>query len=410
MSIKLRENKRSVLLLINFFNDVDHSAPLILELLEREFFVHIICLTRFDISADLRIQHFRSWPNFTLHPLHLLPRSNARSNKTSAGLGLGRKIIRELLFNKIWGILFLSFYRINAVIFTWGRPRSKGLQRRVFLAADLLSLPTLCIPHGQNIYINYDVNKDIKEYYRENGQWPNFEDRNEFTKYVVQTNRHRRQHIDWGMHPGNVFAWGSLRFDPEWISYNFRLYQKSGRLYQDNLGYPTRIVFFLPHWRYNVDSGAVLQLLTFLLDQLEDSFVIIKGHTRGDCISDEDIKTLSMNGNVAINSPVESTPLIEWANVVINFGSSIALEAIVKQKTVIFPYYLHSNQTIFDNCTAVMACESDEAVLNAINQPRSPHEDIESRVIVENEVFNNDQTHPNIAHHYADHLERAIDS
>ena len=66
-----------------------------------------------------------------------------------------------------------------------------------FCEARYLSVPIICLPHGFNIYKNYDVNVSIrnKKFSEEIGQ---FFYRNSFDRYIVQTKRHRKGCIEWG--------------------------------------------------------------------------------------------------------------------------------------------------------------------------------------------------------------------
>ncbi len=357
--------KAKFLFLINYYNDVDHTAPLILEFLELGHNVSVICLTQFNLEKDIRIRDFSKFKNFSIHQLKFLPRNKGLSNKNTGNIRLFGKIWREIFFNVIWAILFIKRLGFDAIIFTWGRPMAKGLQRRVFQAATYLGLPTICIPHGQNIYINYDVNTDIHDIHRLSGRWPDFSDRNQFTVYIVQTERHRQQHIDWGMNPEKVSAWGSLRFYPNWVHKNLSYYTQESFPAVRKTSNSLSIVFFLPHWRYNVDAAKTLNLLKAILAR-SGGYLIIKGHTRGDEIDQYMRPQLNSYDNVEINSVFESTPLIEWADVVVNFGSSIALEAVVRNKTIIYPSYLHSNQTIFDGQNCVKECKSINEVIDTL--------------------------------------------
>jgi hypothetical protein len=358
--------KAKLLFLINYYNDVDHTAPLILEFLERGHHVSVTCLTQFNLRKDVRIRDFTKYKNFSIHPLKYLPRNKGISNKNPGNIKLFGKIWREIFFNVIWAAMFLKRWGFEAIIFTWGRPMAKGLQRRIFQAATHLGLPTICIPHGQNIYINYDVNTEIYDIHRLSGHWPDFSDRNHFTKYIVQTQRHRQQHIDWGMDPEKVSAWGSLRFDPSWVNKNIGYYTQGLFPMISNKTNSFRIVFFLPHWRYNVDASKTLKLIKAILSR-SDGYLIIKGHTRGDQIDQDMQLQFNSYDNVEINSMCESTPLIDWADVVVNFGSSIALEAIVRNKRIIYPSYLHSNQTIFDGQGCVEECKSINEVIDTLD-------------------------------------------
>ena len=362
--------KRSFLFLINYYNDVDHTTPLVRELLCHGHSVSIICLTAYNLESDIRISHLRSYDNFRVHRLHLLPRNKGVSNQNTGSITFFKKIYREILFNKMTAMLFLAVHRIDKIIVTWSRPRAKGLQRRIFQGALFLRVPTICIPHGQNIYLNYDVNNYLREQYSHNGKWPDFSARNEFSYYVVQTERHRKQHIDWGMLPSKVVTLGSLRFDPKWIATNIGLYPKQTIL--DDLGKADhlKILFFLPHWRYNVDTSLTFELMNAIAS-IPRTLLVIKGHTRGDAVDEERSNQLSTKSNVVVNCELESPQLSQWADIVINFGSSIAIESIFLGKHVIYTPFLHTNTTIFDKSGAVHSADGIGHVVNIIQNIQS---------------------------------------
>jgi len=404
-----KQHGLTALFVLNLYNDIDHTAPLILELLQNGWSVQVICLTRFDIFSDLRIRQFQTFSQFKIHKLRLLPRSAASSNKTTTGLTTGRKIFRELLFNVFWAAAYLRVFKIDFLICTWGRPRAKGLQRRLFQAAKTLDIPAVCLPHGQNIYINYDVNTDISAHFKETGSWPDFSDRNEFSKYAVQTIRHQEQLIAWGMNKTQVVVWGSLRFDPNWIKRNSLFYRDASKRYETSSKYSKRIVFFLPHWRYNVMEQEVLELLIQILETFSDCFMVIKGHTRGDKVSDRDYARLRQFPNVDINCDCESTVLIEWSDIVINFGSSIAIEAIVKNKLTIYPSYLHTNKTIFDDSPVVIECLSRDEVLTAVAKNfsvTSTEDPLKLSQFLSEQVYGGEASGFEVATRYRNELER----
>jgi len=384
------------LFLINYYNDVDHTASLITEMLDNGHAVSLLCLTQYSIQNDIRIRKLLESKRFRIHKFFLLPRNAGASNQNTGAVSFHKKVFREVVFNLLFATLFLNRCCIDVVIFTWGRPRAKGFQRQLFKAAKLLSIPTVCIPHGQNIYINYDVNKQLRKQYNELGRWPDFSERNEFSAYVVQSERHRQQHIDWGMAPDKICSWGSLRFDPLWISVNSELYAPCEPHVSSDADRMLSIVFFLPHWRYNVDESLSAELIKLVLDQVQCQF-IVKGHTRGDRLTKDMLKILESYDNIDLDSQKESTPLIDWSDVVINFGSSIAIEAIVKRKYVIYPSYLHSNETIFDDKCCVFNCKNPNDIvskLNSLAYKENWHstEYEQSRTsILDSEVFNQER-------------------
>lgn len=399
--------RQGVLYFLSFYNDVDHAGPVINSQLKDGVPVHVICNSQFDIRNDVRFRYFTRFSNFHYHPLRALPRTLGTANETRVPLKLWQKISREILFNRWWAVLFLAFHRIRCVVFTWGRPKAKGIQRRVFEACEFSKVRAVCVPHGQNIYKNYDVNSMLRKQFEETGRWPNFSDRDDFDRYIVQTERHLLQHRAWGMGPDKLVAAGSPRFLPTWISFNRSLIQDSNKSIVSN-PCETCIVFFLPHWRYNVDYDATISLI-LRLAAIEDVEILVKGHTRGDAVEESTISKVRENLKLHWNSPEESPILIDRADVVINFGSSIAIEAIATATPVIYPRYLHSNETIFDDRNIACVAESDDQVIEFIERQkkgllRTPSSYAVQRFL-NTEVFNNMQFDEHVIRFYRDEIE-----
>lgn len=354
---------KSILFIVNYFNDIDHNAPLIEELLNQNHKVILLCLTRYPLFNDPRIRYLNKFKNFHVLRLRALPRTGGLSNEKTGKLNVFEKVFRELIFSRIFALLILLNHDISHCIFTWGRPRAKGFQRQLFLAAKSRGIPNICLPHGQNIYINYDVNTYLRDRYLSGLPWPDFSSRNEFDAYVVQTQRHREMHLAWGMKPSRVHSLGSLRFSESWVQQNSSLYPAISLF--PNEEPLTKIVFFLPHWRYNVDEEKTINLIATIVHS-KDVVVAIKGHTRGDSVDKRHYEYLDKHDNLILSAKHDSTPLIRWADIVINFGSSIAIEAIACQKFVINPAYLHSNSTVFDQTDVALNATSKDEVVKLI--------------------------------------------
>ena len=123
---------KKILFLVNYYNDIDHTAPLMIEFLKRGHSVSVICLTQYSIGKDVRIRKLSSFHRFHIHPFTLLPRNSGKSNRETGEINLFRKLFREASFNYLFATSFLRLHRYNCVIFTWGRPRAKGFQRQIF--------------------------------------------------------------------------------------------------------------------------------------------------------------------------------------------------------------------------------------------------------------------------------------
>ena len=67
-----------------------------------------------------------------------------------------------------------------------------------------------------------------------------------------------------------------------------------------------------------------------------------------------------------VNSSIDSPSLVNWADVVINVASSIAIEALIQKRPIIYPFYLHRNKTIFDTPELVNLASGCEEVLSLL--------------------------------------------
>jgi hypothetical protein len=68
---------------------------------------------------------------------------------------------------------------------------------------------------------------------------------------------------------------------------------------------------------------------------------------------------LSSGINTEVVANVPSVSLIEWSDAIINFGSSIGMEAFLQNKPHLNPSYLHTNSTVFDETVAGYHPESN---------------------------------------------------
>ena len=124
-------------------------------------------------------------------------------------------------------------------------------------------------------------------------------------------------------------------------------------------------LFFVPDWEYNVNRRACVELIKKIA-ALENVSLMIKVNTRGTgSFSDEELDQFRGHLNVTFpNIDQHSTVLIKSADLVVNFASSIGLEAILQKKPVCNPVYLNVNTTIFDGSGVVFDAMDDNEVLH----------------------------------------------
>ena len=141
--------------------------------------------------------------------------------------------------------------------------------------------------------------------------------------------------------------------------------------------------------------------------RMDNVLLAIKGHTRGDVVSASNYTYLAKLKNVDPDVKAPSSSLIAWSDLVINFGSSIGLEAIASKIHVINPSFLHKNKTVFDQSGAVYDALSIFEVIKLIDRVRSgdlaPPKLNATNALLRTEVFADQENYDPITY-YADSL------
>lgn len=382
------------LFVLRTFNDIDHISPVIWKFIRKNETQVVLFHSSYNYKEDYRIEFLQKGGKLEIYQIpdlafernscmlgSIKPRSVLKKIKTKLYLrkrdkeSLIGKLYRRCFFDCSYEMEWLRNKNITASVFEWNSATGRGeVLERFFYASKSLGIPTFSIPHGCNIYLN----SDIHEAYRKKmakGQMPNFVSRNEFDYYVVQSKYHLEHMVRFGMNRSKINAWGSTRYFPEWQQINLKLCPKfkPTKSTADRL----KVVFMLPHWNYNVFKQKTLNLLDEL-SKLSWIHLVIKDHTRGSVglLPVDYQNKYDAVDNVEVNVDAHSPALIQWANAVINFGSSIGLEALLQDKALIHATYLDSNLTIFEvTKSALIANNNNEVIssLEALNKGSQIH-------------------------------------
>lgn len=350
---------------LRHFNDIDHISPVIWRCLERGDEILVVLLDRnYPARFDNRLSFLRRYDTCNVMwideflglnwggPLFELAPNDGRAPEQTVYRYL-RYALQKSGISDGWAVKALREHDVSACVFEWGPPHRPS-HAELFNAATTLELPTICLPHGLNIYTNTDIKPGRKQALDEGRQI--MSSRNEYDAYVSQSQYHRKQDITFGVNPESYHVLGSARYYPEWQSRNEELYDTFAATGADTER--LKVVFMLPHWEYNVDKETTLDLISHLVDE-EWIYLTVKEHTRGDSLPQSVDDRLVRTGTAEILAAVPSVSLIKWADAVINFGSSIGIEAFLQDTHHVNPSYLHSNTTIFDETGAGYCPESN---------------------------------------------------
>lgn len=149
---------------------------------------------------------------------------------------------------------------------------------------------------------------------------------------------------------GKTRTLGSIRFCPAWLKIRER-YIKPFQYDTDKI----KTVLFFSNPVTNINWAEVERVLDFFLNYPEYC-LLVKHHTR------TQIKKDQINfPHVAFVDDTNSSALIDWADVVLFWSTSIAIEGYIKNKTMVCLSYLSGNRNLYELYDAgfIVRCRDD---------------------------------------------------
>ena len=335
--------KDSTLFLFKSFNDIDHISPLLWYALEKQQRVIILWFGKDDIARYGIIAPLIQ--KYSIQAISM--------NQTS-------RYKKWLCWNVLSCLIFLRRNKVKRLVSDWFNPKWKEMKGHLFFASRFLGIKTFALPHGYFVFTNDSFNQSGNSTEKTNA----FSNRNKFHRYYLNHRAHRDVFLKRGLDKAICRINGNMRFSKKW-------HQKLMKDYFVQEGPTTKIIFFTPHWSYNVDKEETLILLNALIEKYSsDEFKIIE-HTRGSGSLDKRIFSSYLYCDNALSGEI-----IKNTDIIISFGSSIIFEAILQQKHVINPRYLHSNSTLFDQYDAINSTASKQETMDRITKLISAKKEI----------------------------------
>lgn len=356
---------KNIVFFIRAFNDVDHLMPIIYRISKSpDFSIRVFCIDpKFDFRNNDNVRFLKSRCEVIVKYLyHEVAGSRLREKAWGKLLKISRRLnsyrfpsivkkvimrVNQLsskkLINRLkdlpgWENEFIKRINPSCLIFDWLNPDAFGVTSILVKAKDL-GISTLSLPHGMNLYTNFDILPDRKISKKE----ANYFD------FIVSQGKLSRMHLEnEGTPPEKIVDLGSLRFCDEWMDF-----------YRENILSSTfdspcdiaklRVAFFLSKLQYNIDEKLIIKTIEILVQE-EDTYVIIKPHTRG--MSTHFMKELIEKYHIDIREETSSVLLSEWADVGLVIGSSVGLQILHDGKLLLYLCYLDSNQSFYDEVGA----------------------------------------------------------
>ncbi len=360
----MRKKKKKLLFLIRAFNDLDHFAPVIFGALRSNYRAHIVFTS--DWPGEHYLRTFLVGQGAEVTTLKWLGRFHWRIRPRIGGFFVLR--ILDTLFGVIPALVWILKMGFISVIVEWGGISGRDVARYLLVAGRILRLPIFSLPHGYHIWRNKVIN-DLMIRLGEEHPAFDFSERNRFSRVIAQSENVQQFFLDRKVQREKLMVLGSPRFSEDWGLRNLNLALEDHR----NIGIPLDkplILFFLGTWDYRMNKSACFELVKALA-AISDTNVLIKGHSRGSraggLTAGERDDWLSDSIFYAEDS-TPSTVLIHHAHVVINYGSSIGIEAVLQHKPYCNASFLTENSTIFDKSGVAFDANSVEDVIEFVEQ------------------------------------------
>lgn len=359
------------LFFVRHFNDIDHLTPVAWKLQEDGYPVAVCCMNlRYDIQQDYRLQFlkdrgvivdyvydafeqkrgplhrflyaltrtsYKLWRRLTYDPQgpsSVLAKWMARRADLAGTMFY--KITRRIYYGHRWAQSILKRTHAQAVCFDYIMPRLYVVD--AFLkAAGQMSIPTLALPHGVQLYTNETTKPKSTEARR-------FAKFNRFD-YIIASDKLRKEIlVKAGVTASKISVLGSARYCRTWLEQNSRIVPKT----TDGLSKrPDRLNVVLmpskPQCRLDMER---MYASCRLIAEQKGIEAVIKPHTRTNTMDQFD------NYPLPDVSHMLTADLLGWADVLLVVGSSVMTEALMRGKPVLYLKYLHDNTTLFEELGA----------------------------------------------------------
>ena len=368
------------------FNDIDHITPIVWKLKKNNYPVAVYCMNpQYDIRNDYRLQFLKNEgvPVDYLHDafdqhrglfhnimqafiqkcsnLQKRIESDERRQPGKLSRLLGRaaghlvsvfyNITRQIYYNNRWARSILEKTGAQVICFDHIMPKLFVVD--AFLKASRqMSIPSLALPHGVYLYTNEATKPKATDGHR-------FAKFNRFD-YIIVTNELRKVLLARsGVAEDKIIVLGSARYCGEWLEQNRKILpggfdtgsKKSKKL---------KVVLMPSKPQCNLDVERMFSSCRILAD-IEGVEAMIKPHTR---IRSQ--RHVFDNIPLPDVSPVLTAELCDWADVLINVGSSVITEALMRQKPALYLKYLHANTTLFEELGACWTIHNETELKNAL--------------------------------------------
>lgn len=359
--------KRKAIVFLRQNNDIDHVVPILYKWLSLDdVLIQVVVITDKKLLQDPRIVFLKQFRN--AHIKHISDYSSIQDKiKYFCRLSKIKNII-EVGFNhfinyfsskkiKIKGFnsypdeyfatdnyvekIFSDWFALGdngMIVFDWIGP--VRFVQIVLSKAKARNLVTVSLPHGDSPHASKIIALNDLNY-----NCINAFKCGEMFDYAFVPNKLCARRYTPHLPAERIKILGSPRYNDEWLDIVTRLLPQDNTL-PDKA--KIKIVFFLCNFNYPVFWEELIRTIKLVI-QFPDIYLIVKHHPRSGTVKKLIQAYPELNENVAnlkfVYDDVASSDLMQWADVVLDIGTSVSFEAVKRKKPVLAIEYVIAYRT-----------------------------------------------------------------
>ena len=363
------------------FNGLDHLIPLLWRLrAEQEVRAEVYCI---DSSLEFRgftvVDNIREWTG--REPRYLVDEvgknmvglrtwkavaSTSRSSRLVKGkIGYFRRRLSQvsssridvaLAGNSTWAEGFIEQKQPAGVLFDWGRS-DRATIGPILNACRKRSIPSYALPHGIVAFLGSNQTA-VKPF--------------DYDYFFLSGVGCAEHYVAAGANRERFVSIGCMRYSREWMAFlaerNRR--KQGGALRFPNVYLPEssklKVAMFLRKERSAKDALPLCACLS-MLGGRDDIEFIAKGHTGKQSVIA--LRPVLKAGQVRFApADLATSDIIVWADVCLNYGSSVAIDAYLHDKTNLHLRYLVKKPYDYEACNACWVIDSLDELQAAIGK------------------------------------------
>lgn len=356
--------KQNIFIFFRAYNDLDHSTPLIYLLSKNRPDLNIVLCTflnKFELGNNnhnlfflknklgMKIKYLNNeHKNFGYFLNWLLYKAKLLDFNSSIITKIVSKIV--ILLNKL--SLFVNKKKINQniqQIFKKYNPK--------YIFSDYLYpddepfkfvnrqrkkkyFKLIQVPHGMNVFLDMAIDKRKIKYHR--NYIKNLEAKKLYYDFTITNSENDFEKLcKIGVNKDKIYNLGSLRFEKSWLKILSNI-DNSNKKIKINKNKPI-ILILLNKLIY---KGSAENIRKLIYEASQFGSVLVKPHTRNMKVGF--IKDLIKEDNIILVKNYNTSYLIKISDLIIFWGTSMGVEAVLKKKRVIYAKFAHQLETVYE--------------------------------------------------------------